>query len=353
MGTYWLDAGDSSTVASGTPDRQPWFATAGRPGGLAPAGRGSRRLRAASMASAMAGSGRTCSAAPSSIASRGMPKTTQVASSCAMVRAPAWRILSSPCAPSAPMPVSSTPTASRAGGFGHGGEQHVHRRTLVADPRTGLDADVVAAAASGAAACENRRARPARGRCAARRRLRPPSLPWRRFRSAAWQRRGRTPAECAARSRFRDRIGGSRVSTAGDRFGAAGGGADREHGPGGSAGAARRGRRGAVRPRAWRRRVPAGARGPPRRRGLCAARLWRSSPTEYGPPGLASTSTAPNSSACTAARQDGCARELMTITGSGWKCISFFRNVRPSMRGISMSSVSTSGCSARILSRAT
>ena len=54
-----------------------------------------------------------------------------------------------------------------------------------------------------------------------------------------------------------------------------------------------------------------------------------------------------------AARQEGCASELMITTGMGWKCISFFRNVRPSMRGISISSVSTSGCSARILSRAT
>ena len=43
----------------------------------------------------------------------------------------------------------------------------------------------------------------------------------------------------------------------------------------------------------------------------------------------------------------GLASELITITGRGWKCISFFRNVRPSMRGISMSSVSTSGCRAQ------
>ncbi len=35
---------------------------------------------------------------------------------------------------------------------------------------------------------------------------------------------------------------------------------------------------------------------------ILAARVVRSSPTEYGPPGFASTSTAPNSSACSAAR---------------------------------------------------
>src|SRR4051812_40082369 len=43
----------------------------------------------------------------------------------------------------------------------------------------------------------------------------------------------------------------------------------------------------------------------------------------------------------------------MTTTGMGWNCISLLRKVRPSMRGISISSVSTSGWSARILSRAT
>lgn len=45
------------------------------------------------------------------IASLGMPKTTQLASSCAMVRAPASRISSMPCAPSLPIPVMMTPTA--------------------------------------------------------------------------------------------------------------------------------------------------------------------------------------------------------------------------------------------------
>jgi hypothetical protein len=103
--------------------------------------------------------------------------------------------------------------------------------------------------------------------------------------------------------------------------------------------------------------LPAGA-GALRTRADAADRIFaaselRSSPTEYGPPGLASTSTAPNSSASTAARHEGCASELMITAGMGWKCISFFKNVSPSMRGISMSSVSTSGFRERILSRAT
>ena len=95
-----------------------------------------------------------------------------------------------------------------------------------------------------------------------------------------------------------------------------------------------------------RRRAEAAAR-------ILAARVRRSSPTEYGPPGFARTSTAPSSRASNAARQEGCANELITTVGSGWKRISFFRKVSPSILGISMSRVSTSGRSARILSRAT
>ena len=45
-------------------------------------------------------------------------------------------------------------------------------------------------------------------------------------------------------------------------------------------------------------------------------------------------------------------RELSTITGIGWCFISLRRKVMPSMRGISTSSVSTSGFRATILSRA-
>ena len=45
------------------------------------------------------------------MASLGMPKTTHVASSCAIVCAPARLISSSPSAPSSPMPVRITPTA--------------------------------------------------------------------------------------------------------------------------------------------------------------------------------------------------------------------------------------------------
>jgi hypothetical protein len=56
----------------------------------------------------------TSSTAPSSIASRGMPKITLVASSWAMVQAPFLRISSMPLAPSLPMPVMITPTVSAA-----------------------------------------------------------------------------------------------------------------------------------------------------------------------------------------------------------------------------------------------
>ena len=44
--------------------------------------------------------------------------------------------------------------------------------------------------------------------------------------------------------------------------------------------------------------------------------------------------------------------ELTMITGSGKCFISFTRNERPSMRGISTSSVTTSGFNATIFSRA-
>jgi hypothetical protein len=85
---------------------------------------------------------------------------------------------------------------------------------------------------------------------------------------------------------------------------------------------------------------------------ILPARLSRRSPTEYGPAGFASTSTAPSRSASSAAWQDACPRELMTMTGMGRCRISWRRNVSPSMRGISMSSVRTSGFSASSLSRA-
>ena len=60
---------------------------------------------------AIESSGTTYLAAPRRMASRGMPKTTQVASFWAIVRAPASRISSSPPAPSSPMPVMITPAA--------------------------------------------------------------------------------------------------------------------------------------------------------------------------------------------------------------------------------------------------
>ena len=62
---------------------------------------------------AMSCRGSTHCAAPIATASPGMPHTTLVSSSCAMVGLPASRISRRPRAPSLPMPVSSTPMALR------------------------------------------------------------------------------------------------------------------------------------------------------------------------------------------------------------------------------------------------
>ena len=70
-------------------------------------------------------------------------------------------------------------------------------------------------------------------------------------------------------------------------------------------------------------------------------------------PGLAMTSTAPSASARTAVSLLRGVSELTTTTGSGKWRMSFARKLRPSMRGISMSSVTTSGRSRTIFSRAT
>src|SRR6185503_14038123 len=77
------------------------------------------------------------------------------------------------------------------------------------------------------------------------------------------------------------------------------------------------------------------------------------SATEYGPPGLAITSIAPAASASIVAADPVCVVELTITTGSGRLRISSRRNVRPSIRGISRSSVMMSGLCAVIRSRAT
>ena len=59
----------------------------------------------------MRASGSTSCAAPCAMASRGMPKTTQLASSWQTFQLPASRIVFIARAPSAPMPVSITPSA--------------------------------------------------------------------------------------------------------------------------------------------------------------------------------------------------------------------------------------------------
>ena len=77
--------------------------------------RASRRepLRgAASAAARRCGSGSRMSSAPCSAAALGIPKTAELASSCAIVSPPARRTSPSPAAPSLPMPVSTTATPS-------------------------------------------------------------------------------------------------------------------------------------------------------------------------------------------------------------------------------------------------
>ena len=67
------------------------------------------------------------------MASLGHAEYDRVASSCAMVKAPFWRMVSMPCAPSLPMPVRITPTIGPA--FSAAGlEQHVDRRPLQIHP---------------------------------------------------------------------------------------------------------------------------------------------------------------------------------------------------------------------------
>ena len=72
----------------------------------------------------------------------------------------------------------------------------------------------------------------------------------------------------------------------------------------------------------------------------------------YADPGLQTTSTAPAAMASMAVCVPSPVSELMTMTGIGRCAISLRRNVIPSIRGISMSSVSTSGSYWTILSRA-
>ena len=68
------------------------------------------------------------------MASRGMPKTTQVASSWAMVIPPSSRISRRPSAPSSSMPVSRTPSAG-SGGLRRGTKKDVHARSKPIDRR--------------------------------------------------------------------------------------------------------------------------------------------------------------------------------------------------------------------------
>jgi hypothetical protein len=77
------------------------------------ASRSRPRASKATIASATRCSGSTSSTPPAAMASLGMPKTTQVSSFCAMVRAPLSCSSFMPRAPSSPMPVRMMASASR------------------------------------------------------------------------------------------------------------------------------------------------------------------------------------------------------------------------------------------------
>ena len=85
-------------------------------------------------------------AAPWRMASRGMPKTMQVASFCAMVDRAASRIPSRPPAPSSPMPVMITPAAIRAGRLGGRAKQDLDAGTVAANRRALDQLDTIARA---------------------------------------------------------------------------------------------------------------------------------------------------------------------------------------------------------------
>src|SRR5512137_2709285 len=82
---------------------------------------------------------------------------------------------------------------------------------------------------------------------------------------------------------------------------------------------------------------------------MALTRLWEISGADKLDPGLQITSTAPSSSALMAFWLLLGVKELTTTTGSGWYFISLDKNESPSIRGISKSSVITSGLSRTIL----
>ena len=76
------------------------------------------------------------------------------------------------------------------------------------------------------------------------------------------------------------------------------------------------------------------------------------SPTVYDSAGFPTTPNAPALRHSKAVSHPFCVSELTMIVRTGWNFMSLRRNVSPSIRGISISSVITSGSSAMILSRA-
>jgi hypothetical protein len=76
-------------------------------------------------------------------------------------------------------------------------------------------------------------------------------------------------------------------------------------------------------------------------------------PAAIGPSGLRTKSTAPSSSACSVTSAPRSVSEDTITTGIGRSRMRLRKKVSPSMRGISTSSVSTSGFSSLMRSRAT
>ena len=307
---------------------------------------GSRRRGSPdSIADAISGSGNTASTTPVRIACCGMPKITAVSSDSAITARPPRLTARTPWRPSSPMPVSTTASRSRAEVLRRRHEQPVDRgRVLVARRSRGASRVTTRRAArlelEVAAARRDQHARPARA-------------PRRRAASRARERRqpvdalGEAAREALAACAGRPRRRTSGASRSAPRIcisagGPAGRRADRDH-----AQPRRCGRR---RSRRTQRRAPASAlahlldaqlRGS---RGPCASAPARSSraPAPARSVGLATKSTAPSSSALNTSSSP--LRPLTTITGVGRCAIRRRRKVKPSMRGISRSSVMRSGC---------
>ena len=278
-----------------------------------------------------------------------MPNTTQLASSWAMVCAPCWRISSIASAPSPPMPVSITPMRCAPAARADRAEQRVHRRPVAVDRRVVGDAQAVAgrraAPASGAGRRARCRRRPARTTS-------PSSASFTSMRHSESSRRAKVCGEARRhvlrdqdrRHRCRQAASAPRAAPRRRRW--------RRRCRSRAVAAARRGRRApAARgaERAPRGARAAGERPAPRTRAPAAARIfsaisWRSRlPAGRSSPAWGRSPPRRAPAPAGSSRRPARVSEETMITGSGRTAIRLRRNSSPSMRGISTSSVITSG----------